>query len=82
VGRGHQGAAGGLCRARRRAGDPETFEEFFASHEPNAAQIGAANFLAEVIDNDRIGKTIFEMKWSRIDLSKFQAPTPHVGQAR
>ena len=55
---------------RRRTGDPETFEEFFAKHEPNAAQIGAANFLAEVIDNDRVGKTVFEMQWSRIDLSK------------
>jgi Protein of unknown function (DUF4238) len=56
--------------ARRRAGDPESFEEFLAKHEPNAAHIGAANFLADVIDNDRVGKTIFEMKWSRIDLSK------------
>jgi hypothetical protein len=56
--------------ARRRKGDPETFEEFLAKREPNAAQIGAANFLAEVIDNDRVGKTVFEMKWSRIDLSK------------
>jgi hypothetical protein len=56
--------------ARRRAGDPETVEEFLAKHEPNAAQIDAANFLTDVIDNDRVGKTVFEMKWSRIDLSK------------
>jgi Protein of unknown function (DUF4238) len=56
--------------ARRRAGDPDTIEEFLAKHEPNAAQIGAANFLAEVIDNGKIGETIFGMKWSRIDLSK------------
>jgi hypothetical protein len=55
---------------RRRVVDPERIEEFLAKREPNAAQIGAANFLAEVIDNDRIGKTVFEMKWSRIDLSK------------
>jgi len=55
--------------ARRRTGDPETFEEFLPKHEPNAAQIGASNFLAEVIDNDRVGKTVFEMKWSHIDLS-------------
>ena len=55
--------------ARRRAGDPETFEEFFAKHQPSAAHIGAANFLAEVIDNDRVGKTVFEMSWSRVDLS-------------
>jgi hypothetical protein len=56
--------------ARRRAGDPESFEEFLAKHEPNAAQIGAANFLADVIDNAQVGKTVFEMKWSRVDLSK------------
>ena len=56
--------------ARRRAGDPATFEEFLAKHEPDAAQIGAANFLAEVIDNDKVGETIFGMKWSRIDLSR------------
>jgi Protein of unknown function (DUF4238) len=56
--------------ARRRTGDPETFEQFLAQREPNAAQMGAANFLAETIDNDRVGKTVFEMKWSRIDLSK------------
>ena len=58
-----------MYAARRRAGDPD-FEEFLAKREPNAAQIGAANFLAEVIDNDRVGKTVFEIKWSRIDLSK------------
>jgi hypothetical protein len=69
VGRRHQGSTGRLC-ARRRAGDPETVEEFLAKHEPNAAQIDAANFLTDVIDNDRVGKTVFEMKWSRIDLSK------------
>ena len=56
--------------ARRRAGDPESFEEFLAKHEPSAAQIGAANFSADVIDNAQVGKTVFEMKWSRVDLSK------------
>ncbi len=56
--------------ARRRAGDPETFEEYLAKREPHVAQIGASNFLAEVIDNDRVGQTVFAMKWSRIDLSK------------
>ena len=49
---------------------PNRFEAFLAKHEPNAAQIGAANFLADVIDNAQVGKTVFEMKWSRIDLSK------------
>jgi Protein of unknown function (DUF4238) len=56
--------------ARRRTDDPETFEDFLAKHERNAAQIGAANFLAEVIDNPQIGGTLFGMKWSRIDVSK------------
>jgi hypothetical protein len=56
--------------ARRRAGDPESCEEFIAKHEPSAAQIGAANFLADVIDNAQVGKTVFEMNWSRIDLGK------------
>jgi hypothetical protein len=49
----------------RRPGDAETFEEFLA-----LAQIDAANFLASVIDNHRVGQTVFEMKWSRIDLSQ------------
>ena len=36
----------------------------------HAAQIGAANFLAEIIDNKNIGPVVFGMNWSRIDLSK------------
>jgi Protein of unknown function (DUF4238) len=54
---------------RRTAGDPKTFE-FFAKHQPSAAHIGAANFLAQVIDNDRVGTTVFGMNWSRIDMSE------------
>jgi Protein of unknown function (DUF4238) len=56
--------------ARRRTDDPETFEELLAKHQPSAAAIGAANFLAEIIDNVRVGETLFAMKWSRIDVSK------------
>jgi hypothetical protein len=56
--------------ARRRTDDPETFEELLAKHQPSAAAIGAANFLAEIIDNARVGETLFAMKWSRIDVSK------------
>jgi hypothetical protein len=41
--------------ARRRMGDPDIIEEFLAQREPHAAQIGAANFLAEIIDNDDAG---------------------------
>jgi hypothetical protein len=56
--------------ALRREGDPETVEELLAKREPHVAQIEAAKFLADVMDNDRVGTTVFEMKWSRIDLSK------------
>ncbi len=56
--------------ARRRPTDPETFEEFFAKTDAHAAQIGAANFLAETIDNKNIGPVIFKMHWTRVDLSK------------
>jgi hypothetical protein len=55
--------------ARRQARDPENFKEFLAKQQPNAAQIDAAHFLAGMIDDARIGKTMLEMKWSRIDLS-------------
>jgi hypothetical protein len=56
--------------ARRRASDPMTLAERYAKDSPHAAQIGAANFLAEVIDNQNIGPVIFGMNWARIDLSK------------
>jgi hypothetical protein len=58
------------CQHRAAAG--KIWEEGAAKHEHNAAQINAANFLAEMIDNANIGETIFGMKWSRIDLSKSQ----------
>jgi hypothetical protein len=47
-----------------------SFKEYLAKSAPYAAQIAAANFLAEVIDNQNIGPVIFNMNWSRIDLSK------------
>jgi hypothetical protein len=56
--------------SRRRPTDPETFEEFYAKINPDAAHLHASNFLAEIIDNENIGPVIFEMNWSRIDLSK------------
>ena len=55
---------------RRRPTDPATFEEYFARTNPAAAQIGATNMIAEIIDNARVGPTIFNMHWSRIDLSR------------
>jgi hypothetical protein len=55
---------------RRRPTDPATFEEYFALTNGAAAQIGAANMIAEIIDNQRVGPTIFDMHWSRIELSR------------
>jgi hypothetical protein len=52
----------------RRPTDPATFEEYFARTNPAAAQIGATNMIAEIIDNQRLGPTIFNMEWSRINL--------------
>jgi len=55
----------------RQPGGPKTFDEFYAKHVlPHAAHVDAATFLAELIDNNRVGTTVFEMNWSRIDLSK------------
>jgi Protein of unknown function (DUF4238) len=53
----------------RRETDPATFEEYFVRTHPAAAQIGATNMIAEIIDNARVGPTIFDMHWSRIDLA-------------
>jgi hypothetical protein len=55
---------------RRRQTDPATFEEYYARTSPAASQIGATNMIAEIIDNARVGPTIFDMHWSRIDLSR------------
>jgi hypothetical protein len=67
---------------RRQPGGPTTFEEFYAKHVlPHAAHVDAANFLAELIDNNRVGTTVFEMNWSRIDLSTSSHQLAHVGQA-
>ena len=40
---------------------------------PTDAEIGATNLLIDIIDNDRLGPTIFDMHWSRVPLagSKF-----------
>jgi hypothetical protein len=57
-------------RERRLPSDPPTFAEYFARTHPAAPQIGATNMLAQIINNDRVGPTIFNMHWSRIDLRK------------
>jgi Protein of unknown function (DUF4238) len=55
---------------RRLPTDPPTFAEYFALTNPAASQIGAANMLMQIIDNDRVGPTIFNMHWFRIPLPK------------
>jgi Protein of unknown function (DUF4238) len=53
---------------RRMPTDPPTFEEYMALTEPNAADKSAMSLLQEIIDDDRLGPTIFDMRWSRISL--------------
>jgi hypothetical protein len=53
---------------RRLPTDPQTFAEFLALMDPAAPQIGAANMLMQIIDNERVGPTISNMHWFRIPL--------------
>lgn len=53
---------------RRLPTDPPTFAEYFALTNPAAAEISTANMLMQIIDNDRVGPTIFNMHWSWIPL--------------
>ena len=48
-------------------------EIHYGRTHPTAAEIGATNLLIDIVDNDRLGPTIFDMHWSRIPLtgSKF-----------
>lgn len=57
--------------------DPETFQEAEAQRNPAAAEVHATNFIAELIDNDRLGPTIFDMHWAVLDMtrSKFSVLT-------
>jgi uncharacterized protein DUF4238 len=55
---------------RRQSTDPATFEEYLAQRRPAAAQIHATNLITEIIDNPRLGPTIMNMHWSRIDVSR------------
>jgi len=50
--------------------DPETFAEADAKRQPGAAEVHATNFLAELIDNDRLGPTIFDMHWAVLDMTR------------
>jgi hypothetical protein len=61
----------------RGPNDPKTFAEAHAKTSPAAAEIHATNMLAELIDNDRLGPTIFDMHWAVLDMkrSKFSVLT-------
>jgi hypothetical protein len=54
--------------------DPPTFEEYRALIHPAAPQKGASDFLQTIIDNDKVGPTIFNMHWSRVQLQKSRLP--------
>jgi hypothetical protein len=55
---------------RRLPTGPTTFEDYYARTHPAAAEIGATNLLTQIIDNDRLGPTIFNMHWSRVPLRR------------
>ncbi|UVK55842.1 DUF4238 domain-containing protein [Mesorhizobium sp. AR02] len=48
----------------RRDNDPHTWDEFEKLLDPAAPHIGATNLMIRIIDNDKIGPTIFGMHWS------------------
>ncbi|WP_316194120.1 DUF4238 domain-containing protein [Bradyrhizobium sp. SZCCHNRI3052] len=54
----------------RGPNDPATFAEAYAQSNPAAAEIHATNMIAELIDNDRLGPTIFEMQWAVLDMTR------------
>jgi hypothetical protein len=59
---------------RRGPRDETTFAEAAASRLPAAAQISAANMMADIIANSRAVPDIASMHWTRIDLSKSKLP--------
>src|SRR3974390_3286309 len=52
----------------KRPEEPPTLKEYY--EQGGAPRIDAARFLAELIDDGKIGTKIFGMRWGRIDLSK------------
>jgi hypothetical protein len=58
----------------RRATDPLTFDEFIALAEPEAPYKAALMLLQQIIDNQRVGPTIFNMHWSRVSLTAASLP--------
>jgi len=55
--------------SKKRPTDPLTFEEFKARTEIESPQKAALILLQQIIDNERVGPTIIEMRWSRVSLS-------------
>jgi len=51
---------------RRRPTDPLDFSGYLEPTHPAAPQIGASNFLATIINGDRVGPDIAKMNWSVI----------------
>jgi Protein of unknown function (DUF4238) len=52
----------------RNETNAESFREHLESQATAVPQRDAANFLASVIDDERIGQAIFEMRWEVVDL--------------
>jgi hypothetical protein len=50
-------------------GDPPTFEDFVAQSESSMPYKAALTLVQEMIDNPRVGPTIFDMRWSRVSLA-------------
>jgi hypothetical protein len=53
---------------KRLPEDPETFEEFSARVNPNAAAIAASNFMQTIMNSEVVGNAIANMTWSRLHL--------------
>lgn len=58
----------------RRATDPPTFDEYIARTDREGPHKAALRFLQEIIDNQRVGPTIFDMHWSRVALGRSTIP--------
>jgi hypothetical protein len=65
---------GEVYQSWRAKSDPQTFEAFVDGTDPAAPYAAATNMLVQLIDNDRVGPTIFAMDWSVLDLSGSSVP--------
>jgi hypothetical protein len=53
---------------KRDPDGPATIQEFVDQAMPAAAAIDAAGMMVDIIDNDRVGPTIFNLKWILVDI--------------